>query len=272
MVKFRIFSVFILTLLVASVSFAQDAVVKPAAVPDKVDEMTARELISKSDELTRGDSSYSEIVMIVHNEEWAQPERIMEMKAWERRVEETFFIRITGPTSRVRGVAFLKRESNLWQYQPRSERVTKVHPSLMLQSWMGSDFSNDDLVNESSVVDDYTHKIIAVGEAEGHPTVTIELTPKPDAAVVWGKIIYTMRTDDFVPLSNDFYDEDDVMVKKLEFGDIKQMGGRTIPALLMMKDLEDEGSWTRLEYKVMQFDISIPDRVFTQSNLKSKDF
>jgi outer membrane lipoprotein-sorting protein len=245
--------------------------ISAAEKPDK--ELSADELVRKIDKLLRGQNSYMDMKMTVHNPDWSRS-REFEMYAYDSRKDEKAFIRITSP-ARDRGTGFLKIGYNLWMYVPRTEKVMKIPPSMMHQSWMGSDFTNDDLVRESSIVDDYNHEIIEVKDhQEGGREYRLELLPKPDAPVVWGKIILWVwdREDVLVPTRQQFFDESGRMINEMIFSDMKEMGDRTIPARWEMRSMTKPGHRTVLEIREAKFNIEVSPGTFTERNLKSKDW
>ena len=163
--------------------------------------LDVKEIIQKSDDLMRGKTSYGELIMETRTPRWT---RSISMQSWSEGTTKSFIL-ITAPV-RDKGTTFLKINNEMWQYVPKVEKIIKIPPSMMLQSWMGSDFTNDDLVRESSIVEDYNCKLLAEEPAR----YKIELIPKPDAAVTWGKIIYYIAKVTFVPLRADFYDEEGI--------------------------------------------------------------
>ena len=148
------------------------------------------------------------------------------------------------------------------------ERTIKIPPSMMLQPWMGSDFTNDDLVKESSLIDDYTHRILAVAPLEGVPAYQIEALPKTDAAVVWGRIVYWVRSRDLVPLKQEFYSERGELVRVLSFSDVRSVGGRTLPTRWEMRPTAKPGNRTVIVLKDAVYDRPLDGEVFTQRNLQ----
>lgn len=227
----------------------------PAAQADE----EARHAMQKLQQLLRSDTSIATYTMRVTTPDW---QRSVRFKAWDDRPGKRFFIRILAPEKDV-GTAYLKLAGNLWMYLPRLERDIRIPPSMMLSSWMGSDFTNDDLVKSSSVVDDYTHRITA----RGPDSFTVESLPKPDAPVVWGKLVHVIRNDG-IPLSEAFYDEHGKQIRRLEFTDVRMMGGRNIPSRWLMQPLDEPGKHTELILEQVAFDPVLDDALFTRANLK----
>jgi outer membrane lipoprotein-sorting protein len=224
----------------------------------------ALEIIKKSDEKIRGiKSSYSEIKMTILRPDWS---REIEMKGWSKGTEYSLIV-VTAP-SREKGTAFLKRENEIWNWQPTIDRVIKLPPSMMMQSWMGSDFKNDDLVRESSIVVDYTHKLLGSEIIEGMDCYKIELIPKEDAPVVWGRIISWIDKEEYIQLKTEFFDEDDYLVNTMIGKDIEEMGGKIIATTMEIIPEEEPENKTILHYNELQFDIPVEDRMFSVNYMK----
>jgi len=226
-------------------------------------EQEAKAIVEQADKHFRGETAEGEMSMTIVRPDWSREVR---MKTWSKG-QDYALILITYP-QRDKGTAFLKRGNEIWNWLPSVERVIKIPPSMMMQSWMGSDFTNDDLVRESSIVNDYTHEIIgdsAIGDRDCH---LIESTPKPDAPVVWGKVMLWITKEDYLQLRGEFYDEDGELINILEASRIKEMGGRTIPALLSMVPVAKEDHRTVIEYISIQFDIDLSESFFSEQNMK----
>ncbi len=198
-----------------------------------------------------------------------EDDREVRMQSWDDRAGDRSFIHILSPR-RDRDTTFLKVEGNLWMYLPNLERDIKIPPAMMLNSWMGSDFTNDDLVNSSSAVDDYDNTILGRETgADGIEIVTIESIAHQDAPVVWGKVVAKIRMDG-IPVSQNFYDEDGVLIRSLTFSDVRDLGGRLAPARMEMVPETEVGRSTVLVIEEMTFDEPIPDEIFTRANLSRR--
>ena len=228
------------------------------ATPD-----SARDIVAKADEKMRGKSSFSRLRMEIKR---SRIDRSLEIDAWENKGGKKYFIRILSP-KKDKGVTFLKIDQNLWQYIPKIGKEIKIETSLLQNSWMGSDFTNDDLVKQSSIIEDFEHSFIA--ETNG-VEFRIELTPKPDAPIVWKKIIVNIRKADLLFSSQEFYNHKGEMVKRQVFGDFRVMGGRFIPCRMVMSTLKNgkELSRTVMRFEKMEFDLAIPDGIFSTANLR----
>jgi len=225
--------------------------------------LTATEVITKAEDKVRGNSNRAEIKMTIVRPTW---KREMTMKSWAKG-DDLALILVTAP-ARDNGVAYLKRSKELWNWQPSIDRIIKLPPSMMLQSWMGSDFTNDDLVKESSAVKDYTHEFGKDSVIDGRECYKIILTPKPDAPVVWGKIYSWISKKDFLQLRVEFYDEDGALVNTMVGTNIREIGGRLLPTKLEMNPADKEGHKTVVEYLSLNFDEPIGDDFFTEQNMK----
>lgn len=226
--------------------------------------LTALEIIKKADEKTRGKTSQGTMSMTIDRPGWS---RTIEMKSWSKGTEYSM-VYITAP-AREKGQVFLKRGNDMWNWVPSIERLIKLPPSMMMQSWMGSDFTNDDLVKESSVVKDYDHKLMGTETVREMSCYKIELIPKPDAPVVWGKIYTWITKDGFDTWQSDFYDEDGYLIHTMYSGNIKQFGDRKIPSEMYIIPKDKKGHRTTLTIKAMEFDKPIDDSFFTQQNMKT---
>ena len=223
----------------------------------------ARQIIDKANQLMRGNSSYMEATMKIIRPTW---ERTLSFKAWAKGTDYSI-IYITSP-AKEKGQVFLKRDNEMWNWVPSIERMIKIPPSMMMQSWMGSDMTNDDLVKESSVVEDYSHKILGEEMIKGYDCYKLELIPKEDAAVVWSKIVSWISKKEFITLKNEYYDEFGDLINMEVLSKIKDVGDRTIPTYFEIIPLEKEGNKTTMEFEVIKFNISLKDGFFSIQNMK----
>ncbi|MFO7853566.1 MAG: outer membrane lipoprotein-sorting protein [Bacteroidota bacterium] len=224
----------------------------------------AREIVKRANEKINGEeSSYSIMKMTIIRPEW---ERTLEFKNWTRGTDYALTL-ITSP-ARDKGQAYLKRESEMWSWNPTIDRMIKLPPSMMSQGWMGSDYTNEDILNESSVVEDYTHEIRGEEEIEGRLCYRIKMTPKKDAAVIWGHQIRWIDKEDYLFLKAKLYDEDGYLVRTELGRDIKRMDRRLIPTVLEIIPEDEEGYKTVVEIVEIEFNIPVEDGFFSQQNLK----
>ena len=235
----------------------------------------ALELLKKIDELYRSDSSYGEMEMEVVTPNWT---RVIGIKSWTQGMKKTFMY-ITAP-QKDEGITTLRLGNKMWNYFPKINKVMRIPPSMMMGSWMGSDFTNDDLVKESTFIDDYTGEFFTPTAREqamedkpkeaSKEIYYIRLKPKKDAVSLWAKIEILIDKKNNLPLKQVYFDEKGRIARTMEFTDIKDLGGKFIPATLFMKVTSKPGRKTVVRYKKMDFDIKIPESIFSIRNLQKK--
>lgn len=221
------------------------------------------ELLRRVDRKARGESSTSVMRIETVRPTWS---RTMRLKAWSRGDDESLLL-ITDP-ARDRGIVYLKTEKEVWNWLPSIERSVKLPPSMMMQDWMGTDFKNDDLVRESSIVTDYTHELLGRETLEGTETWKIRLTPRPDAAVVWSEVLTWVDPATETQVRTEFYDEDGELVSTLTFSDIRSFDGRLLPARMAMRPADKPGHETVIVTESIDFDVPIEDRFFTVAGMR----
>jgi len=211
----------------------------------------------------RGESSSSNMTMRIVRPDWT---REISMKGWSLGTEYSLIL-VTAP-ARDQGTAFLKRDKEIWNWQPTIDRVVKLPPSMMSQSWMGSDFTNDDLVKESSVVYDYEHFIRGDTTISGYDSWKIELIPKENAAVVWGRIMVYVSKDNYIELLIKYYDEDEFLINTMTLSEIRLMDGRMIPTKMDMVPAGNPDQRTVIIYNDIDFNIDIDEDFFSIQKMK----
>jgi outer membrane lipoprotein-sorting protein len=224
--------------------------------------LDADEIVKAGFDYWRGKASIATVQMLIHREDW---QRTMTIKAWTRGQKESLFY-ITAPPKDY-GNGTLKKDREMWLFNPKVNRVIKVPPSMMSQSWMGSDFSNNDLAKSDSLLLDYDHSIIATETHEGKKVYVIKSIPRPNAPVVWGMQHLKIREDQ-IWLSEEFFDEDLKPVKIMTAMEIQMLGGKLFPKVWRMRNVDEENRYTQLSYESLEFKSSLPDRLFTLSSLK----
>ena len=233
------------------------------SIASAVNAQDIKEIIRQADEKFRGSSSQGEMTMIIERPSWS---REVTMKSWTLGNDYSL-IYITAP-AKEKGQVFLKREKDMWNWIPNIERMIKIPPSMMMQSWMGSDFTNDDLVRESSLVKNYTHKLIGDEIIDGFECYKVELIPFDDAPVVWGKVLMWISKKELHWLKAEFYDEDGILVNTEILTDVKKMDDRVMPARLEMIPADEEGHKTIMIFKKMKFNVNLKESFFSQQNMK----
>ncbi|UCD63108.1 MAG: outer membrane lipoprotein-sorting protein [Candidatus Zixiibacteriota bacterium] len=237
----------------------------PGAQVTDMSDADVREIIQTIDELYRSETSYSEFEMEIVTPHW---QRTLVMKAWSQGMDKTF-IRIESP-KKDKGVATLRIENEMWNYLPKTNKVIKIPPSMMMSSWMGSDFTNDDLVKEFSLFEDYSYELIEM-EGDRDDLVYVNCIPREDLPVVWGNIVIAAQEKDYIPVWQKFYDEEGQLMRVWVYSDVRQFGGRAIPAAMEMLPQTKEGHKTVIRYTKLEFDVGVGDEVFSLRNLRSGD-
>lgn len=221
------------------------------------------DIVKQSDDLMRGDSYSGIYTMEIKTKSWKR-ELKLQVDSLGR---DKIFIRILSPAKEA-GTTTLRIKNEMWNYLPKIEKVIKIPPSLMLQPWMGSDFANDDLVKEGSVVHDYTHKILSEIDIAGESVYQIELQPNPHAPVIWGKVVKWIRKKDFVPLKEEYYNEKGKLIKILEYSDIGKVSDRTIPKTWTMSSMVKPANSTTIKLVDVKYNQPINEKIFSLTHLR----
>lgn len=240
-------------------------VLSPWTNPVLAQDLNGRDILDRVERLLWGNSVQGEYEMTISTPRW---QRTLGLRVWMERPRRSF-VRIVSPIKEA-GIGSLRIGSEMWNYLPNVERIIKIPPSMMLQPWMGSDFTNDDLVKESSILDDYTQRVIGSFEADGETVVQVEARPKPEAAVVWGRIVYTVRRRDWMPLKQEFFSERDELVRVMTLSDVRQVGGRLLPTRWEMRPQAKPGNVTQIVLRDAVFNQPIDGEIFTQRNLQKR--
>ena len=221
-------------------------------------------VIKHIDQLYRSETSHAEMEMNIVTPHW---ERTLAMTIWSKGMDKTF-IRITAP-KKEQGVATLRIGNEMWNYLPKTNKVMKIPPSMMMGSWMGSDFTNDDLVRESSMLDDYTYQFVTPEDASSDH-LYVQLVPKEDSPIVWGKIVAAVQANDYTPVWQRFYDEKENLMRIMNFKEIKTFGDKTLPAVIEILPQNKEGHKTVVRWTNAMFDSDVDDKIFTRRNLQKR--
>jgi len=229
---------------------------------NSVSEERIRELLDGTDDMHRGESSYARVTMNVKTARWS---RSLTMESWAQGQERSL-IKILSPAKEA-GMATLKIEDNIWNYLPKVDRTMKLPAGMMGGSWMGSHFTNDDLVKESRMADDFTFKLTETPAADGSGQYVIECTAKPDAPVVWGKVIVKLAPSE-IPTEISYWDEKGRLVRTMTFSDVRKIGGRPVPCRMMLVPADEPEEYTEILYEKLEYNIEIPDSRFSLQALK----
>ncbi|RPJ59499.1 MAG: outer membrane lipoprotein-sorting protein [Acidobacteria bacterium] len=223
----------------------------------------AKEIIDRVDRMLRGDSSVGRVEMTVATRQW---KRTTELRIWSEGTDKVL-VRIEAP-KKDQGTSTLRVGDNIWNYLPKIDRVIRVPTSMMMASWMGSHFTNDDLVQESRLARDYDITIEFEGARNGVEVYEFLLMPRPQAPVVWGKIVYQIRKSDLMPVWARFYGEDGELKRRATFSDYQTMDGRLVPALMRMTPQDKPGEYTEMKYRELEFDVKISESIFSLKSLR----
>jgi len=224
-----------------------------------------KELLNQVDDLWRGESSYAVTSMQVKTEHYT---RTMRMEGWSKGKEKTLF-KIIEPL-REKGTATLKSGNHIYTYLPKTDRTIKLTTGMMMGAWMGSHLTNDDLVKEARLEEDYDATISFEGEREGQNIIEFTLIPKLDAAVVWGKLTLIILADSHIPLIEYYFDEDFILARTISFSEIKSLGGRERPTVLRVVPADKADEYTEFVYEQLELNIDVSDRLFSLSSLKKR--
>ena len=227
------------------------------------DSLDAKVLLDRVDDLFRGDSSHGRMTMKITTVHW---HRELTVEFWSEG-KEKFLMRILAP-KKERNTKTLKVGRDIWNYLPKVKRIIKLPSSMMAAAWMGSHFTNDDLVQESNPVTDYSHTLLGRETIAGYEAYKIELKPKPETAVVWDKIIMWVAIKSYVPMKEEYYSERGELIRTMLFYDIKKMGGRVIPARFEVIEEKKNGHKTIMKLADVVFDRPIGKSIFSKQNLR----
>ncbi|MDE2293006.1 MAG: outer membrane lipoprotein-sorting protein [Elusimicrobia bacterium] len=237
----------------------------PAAA-QKPKERSVTELVDMANKVLRGDSSHARLRMSIVTPDWS---RSLDLEAWNQGRKKAFIVIHAPPKDR--GTTTLRRGEEMWMWMPRVERLIKVPPTMMHSSWQGSDFTYEDIVKADSIVKDYTHKLLKKTAGKEWETYEIEATPKPDAPVVWGKVLFSLGVypDGWViPLEERDYSERGELIRTITLDRVKPMGGRRVPTRLRCQPQRTPGRRTELDYSLIDFGVKLPDSFFSVSRLE----
>lgn len=251
-----ILSVIILLAYSTNSSFAQQ---------DNAARKRAKEILRQVDDMWRGTSSHSILTMHVKTSHYT---RNMRLEGWSKGKEKTL-VRILEPLKE-RGTASLKSDNNIYSYLPKTDRTIRLTSGMMMGSWMGSHFTNDDLVKESRMEEDYDPTISYEGTRDNQNIIEFTLIPKPDAAVVWGKVVVTVLADGFLPLIWIYYDEDMNIARTMTFSKPKLLAGRLRPTVMRVVPADKPKEYTELVYEKLELDVKLNDAFFSLASLKRR--
>ena len=222
-----------------------------------------KEILDSVDDLYRSNASHGILILSVTTVNW---QRTLTLEQWSKGQDKSL-IKILKP-KKEKGLATLRVDKNVWNYMPKVKRVIKIPSSMMSSSWMGSHFTNDDLVKQSRMADDYIFSVTFEGKRDEKEIIEITCIPYKEAAVVWGKVEVVVYADDYIPLQMTYYDEDLLLSRTLEFTNVEEMGGKKIPTLMSMIPADEPGESTTVKWEEIQFNITINDQFFSLRKLQ----
>lgn len=220
-------------------------------------------IIRNMEQIMYGQSSYAEMTMRIERPRY---EREISMRTWSLGSDYSMII-VTAP-ARDEGTAYLMRDNDIWNYDPRIDRTTRLPSSMMSQSWMGSDFTNDDLVRDTDPVEDFELELLRTEEYQGRQAYVIELIPKADTPIVWGRVLMWISTDDYIQLRVENYDQRGDLANTMELDRITRLGGREIPSRITVTPADEENHRTVMTYEAMEFGVDLDEGFFTRRNMQ----
>ena len=250
------------SILIFALPTASNATVEP---PSTASVERAKEILKRIDDLWRGDSSYAIFSMHVRTEHY---QRSMQMEAWSKGKDKSL-VKILKPLKE-KGTASLKSGKHLYSYLPRTDRTIRLTSGMMMGSWMGSHFTNDDLVDESRMEEDYTPAVTFEGMRNGKDIIEFSLIPNEDAPVVWGQIIMTVLAKSLLPIEEIFYDEDGIETRRMTFSDYKVMSGRELPTVMRVTPTDKPDEYTEIIYESLELNVELKDSLFSINSLKRR--
>lgn len=222
-----------------------------------------QKVVNSIDEMYRHDSSHTVMEMEIHTPHWS---RTLKLEAWSEGMDKTF-IRILQP-KKERGMGTLRIENEMWNYLPKTNKVMKIPPSMMMSSWMGSDFKNNDLVKEFTFTEDYTFEYVQPEDGQ-EGRLYLECTPKPGKPIVWGHVLIAVDAQTLIPEWEKYYDEHGELMRIMYFKEVESFDGKQLPSIMELVPQTKEGHKTILHYIEAEFDVPLQNRIFTLRNLRT---
>lgn len=223
----------------------------------------ATEIIREAYNLNQGATSQSTICITIVRPTW---QRSLTVKTWAKGTRFSLVV-ITEP-AKEKGQSFLKRDNEIWNWVPNIQKIIKLPPSMMSEGWMGSDYSNDDLLKESSILTDYEHSLLGIETYNGTECYKIKLLPISGNAIVWGYIVKWISKNNFYQLRSEYFDEDNALVKTETASEIKNFDNRMLPSRFEIIPANKNKQKTIVELKQAIFNQAIDDSFFSQQNMK----
>jgi len=230
--------------------------------------ITAEQVVNCANKLLRGSTSHSRVSMTVERPEW---KRTLDIESWNRGRDRALIV-VHAPV-KDKGTATLRVGPEMWLWMPRVERVVKVPPTMMHSSWMGSNFTYEDIVKADSILKDYTHKVSTRKKEKDYELVTVEALPKPEAPVVWGRVLITAKVYPngyVIPLREEDYSERGELIRTIRLSEVEVLGGKTVPTRLECVPEKKKDERTVVKYLRIDFDVDVPDSTFSLERLQKQ--
>jgi hypothetical protein len=240
------------------------AVLQSCSIAIQSQTPTAKEIVKKAYDLMQGETNESMMTMTIQRTTW---QRSISFHTWAKGSD--FSLALVTDPAKEKGQTFLKRKNEIWNWVPNIQRMIKLPPSMMSQGWMGSDFSNDDLLKESSIVKDYSHTMVGSETVNEVECYKIKLIPNDEAAVIWGSIIKWISKTQYFQIKSEYFDEDNILVKTESASEIKKMGDREIPTHFELIPADKPGNKTILVIEKAFFNKPMNESFFSQQNMKT---
>ena len=221
-------------------------------------------IVHKLDDLYRSSSSIARIELLSQTDTQS---RHLKMRMWSKGMRDKTLIIIDEP-AREAGTATLKVDQNLWNYLPKISRTIRIPPSMMLSSWMGTDFTNDDLVKDTSYEDDFVSSAPVASESPQGWLITMAV--KPGVVGRWARIDWIVSRSGELPIESRFYDRKGRLARTMRYTEVKRLGGRELPTLMTLDSVDQPGHRTEIRFLDFKFDAQVPDSRFSLSELEKR--
>lgn len=235
--------------------------VHPAGAPAQERLPSLDDVIAHLDDLYRSSSSHAIMTMTVVGDRGT---RELRLESWSRGADDALIV-IRAP-SREAGTATLRTEEGLWNYAPRADRLIRIPTGLLSDSWMGSHFTNDDLMRETSYDEDY-ESALSWTTRDGERYLQVTMTPRPEAPVVYTKLVFLLTADDWTPTLWEYYDEGEV-VRTMTFDEVRTVAGRALPMRMTLVPADDPEERTEIRYELLELDVAVDPELFTRRGLR----
>jgi hypothetical protein len=228
------------------------------------DEKELKEILANTDKLWVGEASEAQLSM---NVKTANYSRTLELKYWVKGKKNTMVL-ITSP-KKEKGTVTLKINDDMYNYLPKVARTVKVSSALRGGSWMGSHFTNDDLIRATLLNDSYDATVLNKSTQNKKSVWKIQLIPKKNTPTPWGKIVLELNHTDNLPMKQQYYDEDKKLVRTITYSNVKKMGDRQVPTIIKVIPESKKGEYTQLTYKKIDYSVKLNDDFFSLTRIEN---